>query len=95
MSAHTPTPWTTYRCQFADEIGEPEQVACGFNGESLDGSYDECHHTLSMADAVFIVRAVNSHDALWTIALRYMSLNELNSEVDRINGLIDKSKRGA
>lgn len=33
----------------------------GFNGYSLDASYDECHHVLSMADAEIIIKSVNNH----------------------------------
>lgn len=64
MSKHTDLPWTIYRCQFADELGAPGEVACGFNGESLDMSRDECHHPLTMADAELVIKAVNNFQDL-------------------------------
>jgi hypothetical protein len=51
-----------YRCPF-DVRAEPDR-ACGFNGESLDASYDECHHVLSAADARAIVLLRNSAASL-------------------------------
>ena len=58
--SHSPLPWTAYRCP---SCYEPDR-ACGFNGETLDGSYEECHHVLSLEEAHLIVRAVNCHDEL-------------------------------
>ncbi len=60
---HTPTPWTVYQCQFCKDDTNNES-ACGFNGSSLDASYDECHHTLSIEDARHIVHCVNNFPAL-------------------------------
>lgn len=46
----------------------------------------------NIADKEFIVRAVNSHEALRTIALRHMSLNEMNVEIERINTAIAEAE---
>lgn len=62
QAPHTSTPWTVFQCSFAKQ--EDITSACGFNGETLDMSHDECHHPLSLANAAFIVRAVNSHEEL-------------------------------
>lgn len=49
-----PFPWTIYRCSYCEE-----GRACGFNGEALDHSMEECHHPLTMEEAEYIVRACN------------------------------------
>lgn len=81
---HTKTPWKIYRCTHADEAPE---CACGLNGVSFDASYDECHHTLGLEDAKFIVRAVNAHEklveALQEIADYSPSETELAPELAR------------
>jgi hypothetical protein len=56
-AAATKGPWTVCRCQFADEAPD---FACGLNDSIFDASRDECHHTVALADAQFIVALVNS-----------------------------------
>lgn len=79
---HTKTPWAVYQCQFCKEDTN-NQSACGFNGSSLDASGDECHHTLSIEDALHIVRCVNSHEALveaLNMAKQYIGSNNKSIE---------------
>lgn len=85
---HSPLPWTVYRCQFVDEIGQPNQVACGFNGASLDCSRDECHHPLSLADAEFVVEAVNNYEKLLALNAELVgALEEAHRQIgDKCDG---------
>lgn len=46
----TPGARTVYRCQFCDTDLEYEW-ACGFDGQTLDASRDQCNHTLPLGDA--------------------------------------------
>jgi hypothetical protein len=48
-------PWTVHRCSYC----EPDR-ACGFNGENLDHSYDECHHPLDLETAERLAACLNA-----------------------------------
>lgn len=77
-AGHTPTPWkvipdSTDIISICEDISERDFVATVFNR--------------NLSNAEFIIRAVNSHEALRTIVLRYLSLNEMNKEIERINSL--------
>ena len=57
-------PWTVYQCACMHD-GERLEWACGYiEGDSLDHSYDECHHPLPIGDAEFIAAAREAVPAL-------------------------------
>lgn len=60
--------WKVYRCSYCEE-----GHACNFDGEqSLDHSYDECHHPLDLNEAEFIALAGRAFDVMmrrgWGVA---------------------------
>jgi len=78
MIQHTPTPWRVVRAKgyrIDDVVGAKDQLIASFDGEPFERE---------QANAAFIVRAANAHDAL-IAALQ--SLHDNIAEYARINNL--------
>ena len=89
---HTPTPWQTYapmaeHCQIAIESINSETIAIV---ELMDAKRD--YNATAKANAAFIVRACNSHDALVAAATEAENwLSEYESGPDSgLSGLLNQ-----
>lgn len=58
---HTPTPWTTYGWKDSDEFGIQMSTTDGKHGAVLPHG----NHRMKLEDADFLIRAVNSHEAMY------------------------------
>jgi hypothetical protein len=91
LAAATPGPWTAYRCDGVDEIGEPGQSSCGIRSPAWtdqwgadivsDTNRDECCHMMTLADAELIAAAPTL-------------IAELVEEVERLRANKNDLKRG-
>jgi len=61
--------WTVYQCDFCTK-----ESACGFNGESLDCSRDECHHPMLLVDANLLAALHNAAPSLLALARAGMAV---------------------
>lgn len=75
---HTPTPWS----EFA-ESGDWWIQQCDADGNPIGGTVVSNANDMSSADMLFIVRAVNAHDAMLNAIARYL---ELHSNCDYTEG---------
>lgn len=62
-------PLEVYRCCFCATDWHGKDSACGFNGESYDHSYDECHHPMLLKDAELFAVLRNNAKQLCELAL--------------------------
>lgn len=77
----TEAPWEAFQCDYCKRT-DPES-ACGYlDGCSLDASYDECHHTLDLADAELIASLRNHARALIAEARRVRDLEKYAKHAD-------------
>lgn len=85
MSArHTPTPW---KLEVVRRNGDDD----GYEIYSEDGCDISTDNVMLKKDnAAFIVQAVNNHEALRTICLRYLSSAELNRELERLRAIFSQ-----
>ena len=69
--------WTVYQCDFCTK-----ESACGFNGESLDCSRDECHHPMLLVDANLLAALHNAAPSLLALARAGRRLAEVMAKFD-------------
>lgn len=71
-TTHTPTPWTTFQSQ-------------GENGAITDGNGNVIAEGLTEENAAFIVRAVNSHEALLEAAKVLVNSIKWSGDINQVN----------